>query len=59
MTLKSWIDPEPRSLYQNFPKLSTGTLTGPAIRKALTHSTKTFIEGLLSHDDEQYFEESM
>ncbi|MGG4266017.1 VWA domain-containing protein [Peribacillus simplex] len=54
--------PNLESLTATFPKLSTGGLTptGPAIREALTYfNKKRSLRGLLSHDDEQYFEESM
>lgn len=54
--------PNLEALTATFPKLSTGGLTptGPAIREALTFfNKKRSLRGLLSHDDEQYFEESM
>ncbi|KQU19714.1 hypothetical protein ASG65_23045 [Bacillus sp. Leaf13] len=54
--------PNLESLTATFPKLSTGGLTptGPAIREALSYfNKKRSLRGLLSHDDEQYFEESM
>lgn len=54
--------PNLEALTATFLKLSTGGLTptGPAIREALTHfNKKRSLRGLLSHDDEQYFEESM
>ncbi|MFJ7748044.1 VWA domain-containing protein [Peribacillus sp. NPDC097295] len=54
--------PNLEALTKIFSKLSTGGLTptGPAIREALSHfSKKRSLRGLLSHDDEQYFEESM
>lgn len=54
--------PNLEALTKIFSKLSTGGLTptGPAIREALSHfNKKRSLRGLLSHDDEQYFEESM
>ena len=45
-----------------FAKLTTGgiTPTGPAIKEAISHyHKKRSLRGLLSHDDEQFFEESM
>lgn len=54
--------PNLEALTKIFSKLSTGGLTptGPAIREALSYfNKKRSLRGLLSHDDEQYFEESM
>lgn len=54
--------PNLEALTKIFSKLSTGGLTptGPAIREALSYfSKKSSLRGLLSDDDEQYFEESM
>ena len=54
--------PNLEALTKIFSKLSTGGLTptGPAIREALSYfNKKSSLRGLLSDDDEQYFEESM
>ncbi|MGE7663886.1 VWA domain-containing protein [Peribacillus sp. NPDC097197] len=54
--------PNLEALTKIFSKLSTGGLTptGPAIREALSYfNKKRSLRGLLSNDDEQYFEESM
>ncbi|OIK08757.1 Ca-activated chloride channel family protein [Bacillus sp. OV322] len=54
--------PKLEVLTKIFPKLTTGgiTPTGPAIAEALDYfNKKRSLRGLLSHDDEQYFEESM
>ncbi|MFD0051779.1 VWA domain-containing protein [Actinomycetes bacterium NPDC127524] len=54
--------PKLEVLTKIFPKLTTGgiTPTGPAIAEALDYFIKKrSLRGLLSHDDEQYFEESM
>ena len=54
--------PNLQALTGIFAKLTTGgiTPTGPAIKEAIAHfRKKRSLRGLLSHDDEQYFEESM
>jgi Ca-activated chloride channel homolog len=54
--------PKLESLSKIFPKLSTGgiTPTGPAIQEALHYfGKKHSLRGLLSNDDEQYYEESV
>lgn len=54
--------PKLEVLTKIFPKLSTGgiTPTGPAIEEAVAYfNKKRSLRGLLSNDDEQYFEESM
>jgi Ca-activated chloride channel family protein len=54
--------PKLESLTKIFPKLSTGgiTPTGPAIQEALHYFAKNrSLRGLLSNDDEQYYEESV
>ncbi|WP_110926096.1 vWA domain-containing protein [Bacillus massiliglaciei] len=54
--------PKLEALTKIFPKLTTGGLTptGPALREALSAFKKNrSLKGLLSNDDEQYFEESM
>ncbi|PLT33059.1 VWA domain-containing protein [Bacillus sp. V5-8f] len=54
--------PKLEVLTKVFPKLTTGgiTPTGPAITEALDYfNKKRSLRGLLSHDDEQYFEESI
>ncbi|MBO8178341.1 VWA domain-containing protein [Aeribacillus pallidus] len=54
--------PKLEALTSIFPKLTTGgiTPTGPAIKEALSHfKKKRSLRGLLTNDDEQYFEESI
>lgn len=54
--------PKLEVLTKIFPKLTTGgiTPTGPAIEEAVAFfNKKRSLRGLLSNDDEQYFEESM
>jgi Ca-activated chloride channel family protein len=54
--------PNLESLTSVFSKLSVGgiTPTGPAIKEAMTYfKKKRSLRGLLSNDDEQYFEESI
>lgn len=54
--------PKLEVLTKIFPKLTTGgiTPTGPAIEEAVAYfNKKRSLRGLLSNDDEQYFEESM
>ncbi|MBL5767108.1 hypothetical protein B5V88_10215 [Heyndrickxia sporothermodurans] len=54
--------PELESLTGVFSKLTVGgiTPTGPAMKEALAHfNKKRSLRGLLSNDDEQYFEESI
>ena len=54
--------PKLEVLTKIFPKLTTGgiTPTGPAINEALGYfQKKRSLRGLLSHDDESYFEETM
>lgn len=54
--------PQLEALTSIFPKLTTGgiTPTGPAIREAMAYfKNKRSLRGIISDDDEQYFEESI